>query len=113
MGRGPVRGGLAGVGSGGGRHRYVGSPGRSGWGGPAAQTGGGTIRKSPWLATVFEAKDRRLANGSTIEPSATERGSAGRKMLDARWAGAELIDRKRPARNGSRAAVACGKSGRL
>jgi hypothetical protein len=55
--------------------------GRSEWEGPAAQTGGGTIRKSPWLVTVLEAKDGRLATEATREPSATERGSRGRKML--------------------------------
>ena len=108
-----MRGRLAGGGGRGSGHGYVGSPGRSEWEGPAAQTGGGTIRKSPWMATVFGAKDRRLGTGATVESSAAERASGGRKMLDARWAGAELIDRKRPARNGSRAAVACGKSGRL
>ena len=108
-----MRGGLAGVGGGGCGHRYVGSPGRSEWEGPAAYTGGGTIRKSPWLATVFEAKDRRLATGATVEPSAAERGFGGREMLDEGRGGTELIARKRPARNGSRAAVACGKSGRI
>ncbi len=49
--------------------------------GPAAQTGGGTIRKSPWLATVFGAKEGRLATGATIELAAVERGSWGREML--------------------------------
>ena len=49
------------------------------WRGPAAQTGGGTIRKSPWMATVLGAKDGRLATRATIEPSAAEKGSAGRK----------------------------------
>ena len=44
-------------------------------------------KKSPWMATVFEAKDGRLATGATIEPSAAEKGSAGRKMLVERRGG--------------------------
>ena len=71
-----MRGGLAGVGGGCGGHRYVGSPGKSEWKGPAAHTGGGTIRKSPWLATVFGAKDGRLAAGATNE-CLPARGAAG------------------------------------
>jgi len=42
----------------------------------------GTIRKSPWMATIFGAKDGRFGTGATIEPSDAERGRAGRKMLD-------------------------------
>ena len=34
------------------------------------------------MATVFGAKDGRLATGATVEPSAAERGRAGRKRLD-------------------------------
>ena len=87
---------LAGVGGGGGGHEYVGSPGRREWEGPAAQTGGGTIRKSPWMATVFGAKDGRLANGATIESPTSERGSQGREMLvDERAEGAALA-KERP-----------------
>ena len=48
----------------------------------------GTIRKSPWMATVFGSKDGGLATGPTIEPSAAEKGSTGRKTLvDGRRAG--------------------------
>ena len=78
---------LAGVGGRGCGHGYVGSPGKSEWKGPAAQKGGGTIRKSPWMATVFGAKDGRLATGATVETSDAERGRAGRKMLDGGRAG--------------------------
>jgi hypothetical protein len=53
------------------------------------------------------------APGRPIEPSATEWGSVGREMLDEGRGGTELIARKRPARNGSRAAVARGKSHRF
>ncbi len=42
-------------------YRYVGSPGRRDWDGPAARTCDGTIGKRPWMATVFAAKDGRLA----------------------------------------------------
>jgi len=34
---------------------------------------------------VFGAKDGRLATGATMEPSATKRGSRGRKLLVKRW----------------------------
>ncbi len=44
----------------------------------------GTIRKRPWLVTVLEAEDGRLATEATVEPSATKRGSRGRKTLDER-----------------------------
>jgi hypothetical protein len=47
------------------------------WEGPAAREGGGTIRKSPWLATVFGRCEARSATEATVEPSAAERGSSG------------------------------------
>jgi len=37
--------------------------------------------KKPWLATVFGAKEGRLATGATMESSDAERGSVGRKTL--------------------------------
>ncbi len=49
-------------------------------GGPAAQTGSGTIRKSPWMATVFGAKDRRLATGATMERPVTKSRNQGAKI---------------------------------
>ena len=42
-------------------------------------------QKKPRLATVFGAKEGRLATGATIEPSAAEMGSVGRQMLVERW----------------------------
>ena len=52
------------------------------WGGPTAQTGGGTIGKRHGRVTVLDARDRRSATGATIEPSDAERASAGRKKQD-------------------------------
>ena len=51
------------------------------WRGPAAQTGGGTIKKSPWMATVFGARDGRMAIGATVEQSTAKTCWAGRKRL--------------------------------
>lgn len=48
----------------------------------SARKGSGTIRKSPWLATVFGTKDGRLGIGATFESSAAEKASAVRKALD-------------------------------
>jgi hypothetical protein len=59
----------------------VGSPGKSEWEGPAAQTGGGTIRKSPWLPAVFGAKGGLSGTGATIELSGAEKANEGREML--------------------------------
>ncbi len=44
--------------------------------------GSGTIKKSPWMATVFGAKDARLATGATIETSDAEGGCGVWKSLD-------------------------------
>jgi hypothetical protein len=45
--------------------------------GPTAQMGGGTIRKSPWLATILEAYGGRLAIEASMEPPVTTAAHSG------------------------------------
>jgi hypothetical protein len=66
------------------------------WEGPAAQTGGGTIRKSPWLATVFGAKDGRSGTGATVgSSSAAEKARVDRKRSLRPQRGSDSITTRR------------------